>query len=194
MNLPTSLSCLKSLKTARVRILKHYDRTSRLYRRLSAESSSRLRDKSKTVPGVTLFSLFLLCLPSNYCPIVPPLFVSLLVYSHHTHSSGKDFGCVFLVCCLPEALPGSLPHCGDLAHSPFLRQSDAFQATQQQCPPNNPRSPALLLSSPLHLLPSCLLSLLLIYCFMSFSVHKTRNPLGRLLLFPRKPPLTQNCV
>lgn len=110
---------------------------------------------SETSQRLSLESHSAVCFSSAYPPTTAPYSLPCLFHfwsTGTTHTPVVRIWAVFSLCAAsPRRLPGSLPHCGDLAHSPFLRQSDAFQATQQQCPPNNPRSPALLLSSPLHL-------------------------------------------
>lgn len=127
---------------------------------------SRLRDKSKTVCGDSLCRVFLLCLPSNYCPIVPPLFVSLLIYSHHTLSSHKDFGCVFHTTTQRAAslrhLPGFLPHCGVLAHMPSFCAVRCLPSHPAAMPSQQPQVPCFAFFFSLHSLPSCVLSPLLI--------------------------------
>lgn len=144
MNLSTSLSCLKSLKTPAKNIKTlSWDSMSlpETLRRVPLSSQRQVED---CLWRLTLQSLFLLCLSSNCCPIVPPLFVSLLIYSHHTHSSHKDFGCVFHTTTQRAAslrrLPGFLPHCGVLAHLPSsvpirrLPSHPAMPSQQSQVP------------------------------------------------------------
>ena len=198
MNLPTSLSCLKSLQTtARAIILKQvielhaFTKDSPGSPRLSQRKSQRLSHGVR--PCRVCFSP---AYPPSYFAIVSPSFISLFICSaHQAHSSRKDF--IFAVSTGGASLRhvlGFLPRCQVLTHMPSSPAVRGLPAPRNSCPPNNPRSPSLLYFSPEHLLLSCVLSLLLIYFFLSASAHKTRNSMGTSLLSPLKPCLTQNSV
>lgn len=122
MNLPTSLSCLKSLQTtARAIILKQvieihaFTKDSPGSPRLSQRKSRRLSHGVR--PCSVCFSP---AYPPCYFPIVSPSFISLLICSaHEAHSSCKDF--IFAISTGDASLrhlPGFLPHCRVLTHTP----------------------------------------------------------------------------
>lgn len=146
MNLPTSLSCLKSLQTtARAIILKQvieihaFTKDSPGSPRLSQRKSRRLSHGVR--PCSVCFSP---AYPPCYFPIVSPSFISLLICSaHEAHSSRKDF--MFAISTGDASLrhlPGFLPRCRVLTHTP---SSPAVRGLPAPAPPKQSQVPFLAL-------------------------------------------------